>query len=127
MRIHASGENYLETILILQQKNGSVRSIDIANELEYTKPSISRAMKILKREGYINMDEDGFITLTPDGEKRANEIYERHKVITEFLVKFLGVSEETAEADACKIEHVISNETFSGFKQLVLGNKDTQK
>ncbi|HHW46361.1 MAG TPA: metal-dependent transcriptional regulator [Clostridiales bacterium] len=123
MKIQASGENYLETILILSQKNGIVRSIDIANELEFTKPSISRAMKILRQEGYINMDEDGLITLTSKGEKKANEIYERHKVIREFLIKFLGVDEETAEQDACRIEHVISKETFLGFKKLLLEKK----
>lgn len=123
LKIQASGENYLETILILSQKNGIVRSIDIANELEFTKPSISRAMKILRQEGYINMDEDGLITLTSKGEKKANEIYERHKVIREFLIKFLGVDEETAEQDACRIEHVISKETFLGFKKLLLEKK----
>lgn len=127
MRIKASGENYLETILILSQKNGTVRSIDIANELEYTKPSISRAMKILRQEGYINMDEDGLIALTAKGEKKANEIYERHQVIREFLIRFLGVDEETAEEDACKIEHVVSKETFLGFKQLVSGKKTKQQ
>jgi len=119
MRIHESGENYLETILILQSKNGSVRSIDIANELDYTKASISRAMSILKKEGYITMEEGGSIHLTDSGYQMATQIYERHRLLTEYLVKALQVEEETAVADACRIEHVISQESFHKIKDWV--------
>lgn len=119
MRIHESGENYLETILILQSKNGSVRSIDIANELDYTKASISRAMSILKKEGYIIMEEGGSIHLTDLGYQMATQIYERHRLLTEYLVKALEVEEETAVADACRMEHVISQESFHKIKDWV--------
>ena len=119
MRIHESGENYLETILILQSKNGSVRSIDIANELDYTKASISRAMSILKKEGYITMEEGGSIHLTDLGYQMATQIYERHRLLTEYLVKALQVEEETAVADACRMEHVISEESFHKIKDWV--------
>ncbi|HWQ79158.1 MAG TPA: metal-dependent transcriptional regulator [Anaerovoracaceae bacterium] len=119
MRIQESGENYLETILILLNKNGSVRSIDVANELDYTKASISRAMGILKRAGYITIDGGGSIHLTELGHQRATQIYERHRLITEYLVKALQISEETAVADACRIEHVISEESFHKIKDWV--------
>lgn len=119
MRIHESGENYLETILILQSKNGSVRSIDIANELDYTKASISRAMSILKKEGYIIMEEGGSIHLTDLGYQMATQIYERHRLLTEYLVKALEVDEATAVADACRIEHVISQDSFHKIKDWV--------
>lgn len=115
MRIKESAENYLETILILQNRNGSVRSVDIANELSYTKPSISVAMKAFREEGYVTMDEGGLITLTEKGNAIAEKIYERHQIISEILVR-LGVSEQTALADACKIEHVLSDETFDKIK-----------
>lgn len=126
MRIHESGENYLETILILQSKNGSVRSIDIANELDYTKASISRAMSILKKEGYIIMEEGGSIHLTDLGNQMATQIYERHRLLTEYLVKALQVEEETAVADACRIEHVISQESFHKIKDWVEGHRKTE-
>ncbi len=119
MRIHESGENYLETILILQSKNGSVRSIDIANELDYTKASISRAMSILKKEGYIIMEEGGSIHLTDLGNQMATQIYERHRLLAEYLVKALQIGEDTAAADACRIEHVISEESFHKIKDWV--------
>lgn len=119
MRIQESGENYLETILILQNKKGSVRSVDIANELDYTKASISRAMGILKRAGYITIEDGGSIRLTESGNRRATQIYERHRLITEYLVKALQIEEETAVADACRIEHVISEESFHGIKKWV--------
>lgn len=119
MRIQESGENYLETILILRNKNGSVRSIDIANELDYTKASISRAMSILKKAGYILIEEGGCIHLTDSGYQRATQIYERHRLITEYLVKALEVDEETAVADACRIEHVVSQESFHKIKDWV--------
>lgn len=124
MRIQESGENYLETILILQNKNGSVRSIDIANELDYTKASISRAMGILRKAGYITMDDGGSIHLTESGHQRATRIYERHRLITEYLVKALRIGEDTAVADACRIEHVISEESFHKIKDWVEDNKE---
>lgn len=117
MKIHESGEDYLETILLLYQKNGSVRSIDIATELEYTKPSVSRAMKILKQEGLITVESSGNIVLTEDGLDRAEKIYERHQIITKFLVEKLDVSKDIAEKDACRIEHIISPETFKKMKE----------
>ena len=117
--MHESGENYLETILVLEQKNGSVRSIDIANELEYTKPSISRAMGILRKDGFITMENSGRILLTPSGREKANKIYERHLLLTRFLVLTLSVDEETAAKDACRIEHVISAESFAKVKEFV--------
>ena len=119
MAMHESGENYLETILMLQNKNGFVRSIDIANELEYTKPSISRAMGILRKNGYITMDDGGQILLTELGRKKAEEIYERHLLITKFLMETLGIERQLADKDACRIEHVISQETFERIKAKV--------
>ena len=119
--IHESGEDYLETILLLQNKNGSVRSIDIARELEYTKASISRAMSILKISEYITIDSSGQILLTEKGMSKATEVYERHQLITNYLIKALGVSEEIASQDACRIEHVISMESFEKIKQFVQG------
>ena len=119
--IHESGEDYLETILLLQNKNGSVRSIDIARELGYTKASISRAMSILKKSDYITMDAYGQILLTEKGLSKAKEVYERHQLITNYLIKALGVSEPTAAQDACRIEHVISEESFEKIKQFVKG------
>lgn len=119
MKIQESAENYLETILVLKNKNGSVRSIDIANALSFSKPSISIAMKLLRENGYIHMDDCGLITLTDDGREIAERIYERHRLLTQFLVA-LGVSEETAAADACKIEHDISEESFTKIKEHAL-------
>ena len=112
MEIHESAEDYLETILILRGRLGQVRSIDIATEMNYTKPSISVAMKKLRENGYILVDRDGFITLTDAGEQIASTIYNRHKVLTNFFVA-LGVSEKVAAQDACKIEHDLSEETFA--------------
>ncbi|HOV41031.1 MAG: metal-dependent transcriptional regulator [Oscillospiraceae bacterium] len=120
--MHESGENYLETILVLQNKNGYVRSIDIATELGFTKPSISRAMSILKKSEYITMERSGQIKLTEKGLAKANEIYERHRIISEYFEKVLGVSKEIADRDACKIEHVISPESFDKMKNLIKGN-----
>lgn len=116
MEIHESAEDYLETILILKERLGQVRSIDIATEMNFTKPSISVAMKKLRESGYILMDSDGFITLTPAGEKIASHIYERHKLLTSFFVA-LGVNEKTAAADACKVEHDLSEETFEKIRE----------
>lgn len=119
MKIQESGENYLETILILKNKKGSVRSIDVANELDYTKASISRAMSILKRAGLITMEDSGCIHLTESGHQRANQIYERHRLIAEYLRKALQIEADTASADACRIEHVISQESFDRIKEWV--------
>ena len=119
MSIHESGEMYLETILILSKKTGDVRSIDIVEYMGYSKPSVSRAVGILKNGGYITVDKNGYITLTHVGRELAEKIYERHNVLTSFL-KSIGVDEETASEDACKVEHVISKETFDAIKQIAL-------
>jgi Mn-dependent DtxR family transcriptional regulator len=111
MKIHQSAEDYLETMLILEEKYGYIRSIDIAKHLGVTKPSVSYAVKRLKESGYINMEANGPITLAPPGRKIATRIYERHKALRAFL-ELLGVEPETAEEDACKIEHVISHDTY---------------
>lgn len=124
MRTHESGEDYLETILLLYRKQGYVRSTDIANAMNYTKASINRAVKILKDDDYIYLDPNKMIFLTEKGEKKALEIYERHEVIAEFLVRVLQVDDETADQDACRIEHVISDSTFQGIKRLVKEAKE---
>lgn len=111
MNIHESAEDYLETILILKERHGLVRSIDIAHEKNFSKPSVSIAMKRLRENGYIEMDADGYIALLPPGQEIAQRIYTRHRLLSQFL-KHLGVSEENAVADACKIEHDISVESF---------------
>lgn len=112
MAIRESGEDYLETILILQERTGYVRSIDIASELGFSKPSVSRAMGILKADGFITVEPDGQIVLTKRGYLRAREVYDRHLLITRFLRDILGVSDKNTNEDACKIEHVISYETY---------------
>lgn len=117
--MYESGENYLETILLLKKRMGSVRSIDIAKELEFSKPSVSRAVGLLKEAELIRMDENGYIELTDDGKKKAEAIYERHQLLSEFISLTAGVSLETAEADACKMEHIISDETFQGIKKFL--------
>ncbi|AVD34760.1 TPA: metal-dependent transcriptional regulator [Clostridioides difficile] len=117
VKMYESRENYLETILILEKKNGIVKSIDIAKQLNYSKASVSRAIGILKEYGFIIMEVDGDIVLTEEGRKKAEEIYEKHILITKFLVNTLGVSFDIAEKDACRIEHVISKETFEGIKK----------
>lgn len=116
MNIHESAEDYLERILILQKKNHKVISIDIANSMNYSKPSISRAMKNLKQAGYITINESGIIELTEKGYTVASRIYERHLILTEYFVR-LGVPEDIAKADACKVEHDLSNETFEAIKR----------
>ncbi|MEG2038378.1 MAG: metal-dependent transcriptional regulator [Oscillospiraceae bacterium] len=118
--MYESGENYLETILLLTNKNGKVRSVDIANHLGFSKPSVSRAMNLLKNSLYIIMEPSGNILLTDKGLEKASEIYERHQLITKYLVMTLGVSEEIAATDACRIEHVISAEVFEKIKQYTL-------
>lgn len=112
MPLHESGEDYLETIYLLSKKAPFVRSVDVANELGFTKASVSRAMRILREEGLILVGDDGGIKLTKAGSKRAISVYERHTLITDFFSEFLGVNPVTAEKDACKIEHVISEETY---------------
>lgn len=116
MAIQESGEMYLETILILSRKQGMVRSMDVAAYMNYSKPSISRAMGILKQNGYVNMDADGALTLTETGRAIAETIYERHVLLTKLLTS-LGVDPEIAAEDACKIEHDISPETFEAIKR----------
>lgn len=116
MKIQESGEMYLESILVLRGEMPQVRAIDIVNYTGYTKPSISRALGLLKKDELIFVDKSGYITLTEAGEARAIKVYERHKVLTEFFEK-IGVDEETASADACRIEHVISDETFDKIKE----------
>lgn len=111
MNLHESGENYLETILVLKNKNSYVRSVDIAHTLSFSKPSVSRAMSILKEAGHIKMNDQGFIELTDTGLAIAEKIYHRHRMLTGWLTA-IGVSPETASQDACRMEHVISQETF---------------
>ena len=116
MSVHESGEMYLEAILVLSQKNGFVRSIDVSEYLGYSKPSVSRAVGILKQGNYIRMEKDGSLTLTESGRAIAEKIFERHTVLSKLLIR-LGVSEETATADACKLEHAISDESFEAIKR----------
>lgn len=115
MSIQKSGEMYLETIFVLQAEKSGVRSLDVAEHMNFSKPSVSRAMKLLKGEGYIDIDKDGFITLTPEGNAIAAKIYERHTLLTQMLVR-LGVDAETASEDACRIEHDISDTSFAAIK-----------
>ena len=119
MSIHESGEDYLETILILHKNTGFVRSIDIANELGYSKPSISRAVGILKNDGYITVEPNGQIVLTDSGKAKAEQVYERHLMLRKFLTDILGVSAENSEQDACRIEHILSEETYEKLKGFV--------
>ncbi len=119
MPIYESGEDYLETILILHRNTGFVRSIDIANELGYSKPSISRAVGILKSDGFITVEPNGQIILTESGRVKAEQVYEKHIILRKFLTEILGVSTETSEQDACRIEHVLSEETYLKLKAFV--------
>ena len=116
MAIQESGEMYLETILILSQEGKAVRAIDVGTTMGFSKPSVSRAMGILKKDGYITVDENGHISLTDSGRKIAEKIYARHKILTEYLIR-LGVSEKTAVEDACKMEHDISDESFGAIRK----------
>lgn len=122
MTVRESGEMYLEAILVLARKSGYVRSIDVSEYLGYSKPSVSRAMGILREGGYILMEKDGAITLTDSGKKLAETIYERHTVLSELLIR-LGVDEKTATDDACRIEHVIGDESFQAIKQYYYQHK----
>ena len=116
MSVHESGEMYLEAILVLSRQSSFVRSVDVSEYLQYSKPSVSRAMGILRIGEYIHMDKDGAITLTQTGLAIAEKIFERHTVLSRLLMK-LGVNQETAEADACKMEHAISDESFQAIKR----------
>lgn len=118
MSIHESGEMYLETIYTLSIGGKKVRSVDISEHMGYSKPSVSRAVGLLKTGGYITVDKDGFITLTEQGAELAQKIYERHTVLSRMLIA-LGVSEKTAQEDACRVEHAISDETFEAIKRHV--------
>lgn len=122
-RIKESGENYLETILLLKKKSpgGMVRAIDIVEELGYSKSSVSRAVNLLKSNGYVDIAKTGAITFTEKGREHALHLYERHQVLTNFFIG-LGVDSETAEDDACKIEHIISEESFNAIKEIINKN-----
>ena len=116
MHLQESGEMYLETILVLSKKNSAVRAIDISEHMGYSKPSVSRAVGLLKSGGFITVDKDGYITLTEDGLAVANKIFERHTLLTHFLIR-LGVDPDTASEDACKMEHAISDASFEAIKR----------
>ncbi len=118
MSIYKSGEDYLETILILSRRNGNVRSVDIAHELNFKKSSVSVAMKNLRLNNYITINDNGYILLTESGLEIAAKIYERHTILTDFL-KSIGVNEEVAAEDACKIEHDLSSESFDALKKFI--------
>ncbi len=122
--MHESGEDYIETIYLLKKKKGMVRSIDVATELGFSRPSVSRAVGILKDDGYVTVEKDGELVLTELGLKKAKSVYERHTNLTKFLMITAGVDEETAENDACRIEHIISKETFKGIKKFVKEHRD---
>ncbi|HIS32453.1 MAG TPA: metal-dependent transcriptional regulator [Candidatus Limivivens intestinipullorum] len=123
MKIQESAQNYLETILILSKRLPHVRSIDIVNQLSFSKPSISIAIKNLREGGYVKVDSDGYITLTDSGLEIAETMYERHTLLTDWLT-FLGVDEKIAAEDACRIEHVISAESFEAVKKHVYANRE---
>ena len=116
MNIHESAEDYLEAILILREQLGMVRSIDIVHHLDYTKPSVSVAMKNLRQNGYVQMDDQGHITLTPSGQAIADTMYERHTLLSNWLI-YLGVDPRTAAEDACRMEHTLSAESFDAIKR----------
>ena len=122
MKIQESAEDYLESILILKEQKGAVRSIDIVHYMNYTKPSVSRAMSLLRENGYVTVDREGFITLTESGMAIASRIYERHRMLNQWLV-LLGVTPEVAARDACRIEHDISEETFQKLKEHIQANR----
>lgn len=118
MRMQESAEMYLETIYLLIENTGAVRSIDVAEQMGYSKPSVSRAVGLLKQGGYITMAENGYLSLTEEGHRAAKKIFERHTVLSQFLMR-VGVSAEMASKDACKIEHVISDETIAAIKKFM--------
>ena len=120
--MYESGEDYLEAILILNNKNGFVRSVDIANHLGFSKPSVSRAMGILEKDGYINFGLGNMINLTEKGLEKATDIYSRHQLLTKFLVKLADIPEDQAEKNACRIEHVIDSDVVNGIKKWLENN-----
>ena len=123
MHLYQSGEDYLEAILVLRQEKGTVRSIDVAQKMGFSKPSVSRAMSVLRTNGYIVMEKSGSIALTEEGEAVARTMYERHGLLTDWLTS-LGVSPEIAAQDACRIEHALSDETFVCIKRHVEGEQN---
>ena len=125
MHLQESGEMYLETVYILSKKSESIRSIDICEYMGYSKPSVSRAVGLLKNGGYVTVDEKGYITLTSEGKSVAEKMFERHTMLTDFLVK-LGVDKDIASEDACKIEHHISEESFEAIKRHVNAFKNEE-
>ena len=125
MEIQKSSEDYLETMLMMQEKHGYIRSIDVAEHLGVTKPSVTYATKQLKQNGFITMDRDGLITLTESGMEIADRIYTRHKTLTEFFMR-IGVDEKTAREDACKVEHDLSEKTFAAICDHVARQKELQ-
>lgn len=122
MILHESGQMYLETIFLLLQKNDKIRAIDVCNHLNYSKPSVSRAIGLLKNGEYVVVDKDGFITMTDLGKQVAETLYERHTILANLFIS-LGVDKQTATEDACRIEHVISDKSFSAIKNHFLSNK----
>ncbi|MBE5831625.1 MAG: metal-dependent transcriptional regulator [Butyrivibrio sp.] len=122
--MHESGEDYIETIYLLKKKKGMVRSIDVANELNFSRPSVSRAVGLLKDDGLLTVEDDGELVLTELGLKKAKSVYEKHTNLTKFLMLTAGVNEDIAETDACRIEHIISPETFKGIKKFLKEHKD---
>lgn len=122
--MHESGEDYIETIYLLKKRKGMVRSIDVANELNFSRPSVSRAVGLLKEDGLLVVEDDGELVLTDLGLKKAKSVYEKHTNLTKFLMLTAGVNEEIAETDACRIEHIISPETFKGIKKFIKEHKD---
>ena len=122
MALYESGENYLETIHVLKERNGKVRSVEVAAALDYSKPSVSRAIGILKKEGLVAVDMDGFIELTKEGKARAAAVFDRHNIIAGYLREVLGVDEITAQEDACRIEHVLSENSYIKMKERLCSN-----
>ena len=123
MQLQESGEMYLETIYVLTKKSTAVRAIDVGEHMGFSKPSVSRALGLLKTGGFVTVDENGFISLTADGEEVAEKIYERHTILTRLLV-YLGVDEETASEDACRLEHAISDKSFEAIKKFAPALKE---
>jgi len=122
MTLYESGENYLETILVLKERNGKVRSIDVAAELDFSKPSVSRAIGILKKEGLVAVDDNSFIELTDAGKARAAAVFDRHKIIASYLSDVLGVDKRAAQEDACRIEHILSEQSLQKMKERLYGH-----
>ena len=123
--MHESGEDYIETIYLLKKRRGHVRSIDVDNEIGFSRPSVSRAVGLLKEQKFLTMDEDGELNLTESGLKLAKKVYEKHTNLTTFLMMTAGVNAQTAENDACRIEHIISPETFRGIKKYIKDHKES--